>query len=640
MQLIRFNQVSIAYGDHPLLDEVEFQIAPGERVCLIGRNGAGKSTLMKAAAGFVLPDDGNIWQKQDLRVGVLNQDVPIADDQTIYSVIASGLNEVGDLLTEWHQLSQAIHDDNDMKRLEKVQGRLESLDGWTFQLRVEQILERFGLESDALMGSLSGGAKRRVELGRALVNDPELLLLDEPTNHMDIITINWLEKQLKEFKGAVLFITHDRAFLRSLATRIVELDRGQLSNWECGYDMYLERKAHQLVVEETQNAEFDKKLAQEETWIRQGIKARRTRNEGRVRALKALREERSDRRNQQGKAQFSVEAAQRSGKLVVELKNISHGYDGRDLIKNFDFCLMRGDKIGLIGANGVGKSTLLKVLLGDLVPDQGSLRQGTKLQVAYFDQMRAQLDLEKTVIDNVSEGRERITVNGKERHIISYLEDFLFSPRRARTPVKALSGGERNRLLLARLFSKPANLLVMDEPTNDLDVETLELLESILVEFSGTLLLVSHDRDFLDNVVSSSLVFEGEGHIREFVGGFSDWLQQGGSMEQLASSGQFKLGQTKKERMAEKAKEEARAEAETSSESPKKKLSYKLQRELDTLPGEIETLEKKIAKLGKATASNDFYLQDQETVQAALAELEQLKVQLEEKIDRWGELEA
>ena len=639
MQLIRFNQVSVAYGDQPLLDDVEFQIAPGERVCLIGRNGAGKSTLMKVASGVVLPDDGNIWKKQDLRIGILNQDLPVADDQTVYRVIASGLNEVGDLLSEWHQLSQTIDSDADMKKFAKIQSRLESLDGWTLQLRVEQVLERFSLEGDALMGSLSGGARRRVELARALVNDPELLLLDEPTNHMDIITINWLEKQLKEFKGALLFITHDRAFLRSLATRIVELDRGQLSNWECNYDAYLERKAHKLAVEETQNALFDKRLAQEEAWIRQGIKARRTRNEGRVRALKALRDEHSARRNQQGKAQFSVEVAERSGKLVTELKKVSHGYGERTLIEQFDFCLMRGDKVGLVGANGVGKSTLLKILLGDLSPNSGKVRHGTKLEVAYFDQMRAQLDLEKTVIDNVAEGRERITVNGKERHIISYLEDFLFSPRRARTPVKALSGGERNRLLLARLFSKPANLLVMDEPTNDLDVETLELLESILVEFSGTLLLVSHDRDFLDNVVSSSLVFEGDGRIREYVGGFSDWLNQGGSVEKLGEAGQFKAVQSKKGKVEQ---EEVRDKDSCSDvlETPKKKLSYKLQRELDALPGEIEALEQQIATLEKETTSASFYAQEQSVVQSKLSEIEQLNVLLEQKIDRWGELEA
>ncbi|MCY4330166.1 MAG: ATP-binding cassette domain-containing protein, partial [Endozoicomonadaceae bacterium] len=533
MRLIHFNQVSAAYGAQPLLDKADLQITTGERICLIGRNGAGKSTLMKIAAGMLLPDEGDIWKKQGLRIGMLSQDLPVAADKSVYSVIAGGLAETGELLDRWHTLSHAVTETHHMAELERIQEKLEKLDGWSFQQKIEQITERLGLNPDVTIASLSGGEKRRVELGRALINEPELLLLDEPTNHMDILTINWLEKQLSAFRGALLFITHDRAFLRALATRIVELDRGHLTNWECNYNTYLERKAHQLAVEEAQNAEFDKKLAKEEVWIRQGIKARRTRNEGRVRALQALRAERAERRQLQGKAKLLIENKEHSGKRVAELSDICHGYDGRMLIDQFDFCLMRGDKVGLIGSNGSGKSTLLKIILGDLSPQQGQVQHGTKLKVAYFDQMRAQLDLEKTVIDNVAEGRERITVNGKERHIISYLGDFLFPAERAQTPVKALSGGERNRLLLARLFSKPANLLVMDEPTNDLDVETLELLENLLVEFSGTLLLVSHDRDFLDNVVSSVLVLEAEGKITEYVGGFSDWLRQGGSLQLL-----------------------------------------------------------------------------------------------------------
>ncbi|OQX36980.1 MAG: ABC transporter ATP-binding protein [Oceanospirillales bacterium LUC14_002_19_P2] len=633
MTLIRFDDVSIAYGDHPLLDKACLQLEPGERVCLIGRNGAGKSTLLKAASDTIQPDDGHIWRKPGLKVGMLNQDLPVADSKRVYDVVASGLETVGQLLADWHELSMNIQTDADMKKLERVQSQLEAMDGWALQQRVEQTIQKLQLPAVKTMGELSGGWRRRVELARALVSEPDLLLLDEPTNHLDIITIAWLEQQLKDFRGALLFITHDRSFLKALATRILELDRGQLTSWDCNYETYLERKAHQLEVEAEQNALFDKKLAQEEVWIRQGIKARRTRNEGRVRALKALREERLARRKVQGKATFSLDAAERSGKLVVEAQNISKGFEGKPLVHDFSFTLMRGDKVGLIGANGVGKTTLLKMLLGDLEPGAGTIRHGTKMEVAYFDQMRQQLDLEKSVIDNVAEGRERITINGESRHIISYLESFLFSPQRARTPVKALSGGERNRLLLARLFSKPANVLVLDEPTNDLDVETLELLESILVDFPGTVLLVSHDRAFLDNVVSSSLVFEGNGVVREYVGGFEDWLRQGGSMQRLVESGEKVLKPT----------ETQTAKATVAPAQPKptsgKKLSYKLQRELDGLPAEIEQLEEEQQTLENLTAEAGFYQKDQEEVAQVLQRLTDLAGLIEEKMDRWAELE-
>lgn len=633
MILIRFDDVSIAYGDRPLLDKACLQLASGERVCLIGRNGAGKSTLLKLASETIQPDDGCIWRKPGLRAGMLNQDLPVADSKRVYDVVASGLETVGQLLADWHDLSVNIQTDTDMKKLERVQDQLEALDGWALQQRVEQIIQKLQLPADKIMGELSGGWRRRVELARALVSEPDLLLLDEPTNHLDIITIAWLEQQLKDFRGALLFITHDRTFLKALATRILELDRGRLTSWDCNYETCLERKAHQLEVEAEQNALFDKKLAREEVWIRQGIKARRTRNEGRVRALKALREERLARRNVQGKATFSLDAAERSGKLVVEAQNISMGFDGKLLVHDFSFTLMRGDKVGLIGANGVGKTTLLKILLGDLEPDTGTVRHGTRLEVAYFDQMREQLELEKSVIDNVAEGRERVSINGESRHIISYLESFLFSPQRARTPAKALSGGERNRLLLARLFSKPANVLVLDEPTNDLDVETLELLESILVDFPGTVLLVSHDRAFLDNVVSSSLVFEGNGVVREYVGGFEDWLRQGGSIQRLAESGEKILKPT----------EAQTARATVSSVQPKpvsgKRLSYKLQRELDSLPTEIEQLEAEQQALEKLTAETDFYQKNQEEVARVLRRLTDLTDAIEEKMDRWAELE-
>lgn len=630
MPLLRLENISVAYGDQPLLDHADFQIKKGERVCLLGRNGAGKSTLLKLISGRIQADDGSLWFKPGLKIGVLNQDLPGQDDNTVYDVVASGLEEVGDLISRYHHLSLNIQTDSDMKALEQVQQKLEAVDGWRLSQKVETVIAKLNLPAESKMKELSGGWRRRVELARALVNEPDLLLLDEPTNHLDILAIDYLEKSLKEYGGALLFITHDRSFLQALATRIIELDRGQLTSWECNYATFLERKAHALEVEAEQNALFDKKLAQEEVWIRQGIKARRTRNEGRVRDLKKLREERRARREVQGTASFSLEQSDSSGKLVVEVKNLTQVFDDKTVIKDLNLRVMRGDKIGLIGANGVGKSTLLRILLGDLQPTQGEVKMGTKLDVAYFDQMRNQLDLEKSVIDNVAEGRESITINGASRHIISYLGDFLFPAGRCRVPVKALSGGERNRLLLARLFSKPANLLVMDEPTNDLDVETLELLESLLVDFQGTLLLVSHDRTFLDNVVSSTLVFEPGGKINEFVGGFDDWLHQGGALSQLVAEPVTVTPTVKKEPAKPKAEPVAN----------KTKLSYKLQRELDALPAEIEALENELAALEAKTVELDFYLGEQATIQATLDELAQVTQTLEQKMERWLELEA
>lgn len=631
MPLLRFEKVSLAYGDQPLLDHVEFQIRKGERVCLLGRNGAGKSTMMKLVSGSILPDDGTLWRKPGLKVGVLNQDLPDQDEKKVYDVVASGLEAVGELISRYHALSMNISTDADMKALEKVQQQLESVDGWSLSQKVDTVIQKLGLPAEKQMKELSGGWRRRVELARALVGEPDLLLLDEPTNHLDIIAIDWLEKQLKDFSGALLFITHDRSFLQSLATRIIELDRGQLTSWECDYKTFLERKAHALEVEAEQNALFDKKLAQEEAWIRQGIKARRTRNEGRVRDLKKLRDERRQRREVQGNASFGLEQGESSGKLVLEAKNISQSFDQHTVIKDFNLRLMRGDKIGLIGANGAGKSTLLSILLGNLQPESGSVKMGTKLEVAYFDQLRNQLDLEKTVIDNVAEGRESISINGSSRHVIGYLGDFLFPPGRCRVPVKALSGGERNRLLLARLFSKPANLLVMDEPTNDLDVETLELLESLLVEFTGTILLVSHDRTFLDNVVSSTLVFESGGHISEYVGGFDDWLHQGGSISNLVAETQVAK---KEEKVTTRP-----SQTEAASKPVKKKLSYKLQRELDALPGEIEALEEELGELEAQTAESSFYQGDQSEVQSVLSRLAELNELIEQKMERWEELD-
>lgn len=630
MPLLRFEKVSLAYGDQPLLEHAEFQIRRGERVCLLGRNGAGKSTMMKLVAGNIMPDDGTVWRKPGLKAGVLNQDLPDQDDKKVYDVVASGLEAVGELISRFHSLSMNISTDEDMKALEKVQQQLEAVDGWSLSQKVDTVIQKLTLPAEKQMKELSGGWRRRVELARALVSEPDLLLLDEPTNHLDIIAIDWLETQLKDFVGALLFITHDRSFLQSLATRIIELDRGQLTSWECNYNTYLERKAHALEVEAEQNALFDKKLAQEEAWIRQGIKARRTRNEGRVRDLKKLREERRQRREVQGNASFALKQGEASGKLVLEVKDVAQSFDQHTVIKDFSLRVMRGDKIGLIGANGAGKSTLLSILLGNLKPEHGSVKMGTRIDVAYFDQLRNQLDLEKSVIDNVAEGRESISINGANRHVIGYLGDFLFPPSRCRVPVKALSGGERNRLLLARLFSKPANLLVMDEPTNDLDVETLELLESLLVEFTGTILLVSHDRTFLDNVVSSTLVFEPGGQISEYVGGFDDWLRQGGSISALVAEAPSAKKEPKKE-----VKEAAPVTAPA-----KKKLSYKLQRELDALPGEIEALEEELAGLETKTAEPDFYQQDQATVQSVLNRLTRLNTLIEEKMERWEELDS
>ncbi len=634
MPLVRFEGVSTAYGDNPLLDSVDFSIRRGQRVCLIGRNGAGKSTFLKLLQGELHQDSGEIWRKPGLKIAQLPQELPTSDDKLVFDVIAGGLAETGKLLARYHHLVLEVAEDpNVMDELERVQQQLEAIDGWAFHQRIERIIQRLRLPADKPMNELSGGWQRRVILAQALVSDPDVLLLDEPTNHLDILMIKWLEDQLRDFSGAILFITHDRSFLQNLATQIVELDRGHTTEWEGDYASFLLNKEHQLEIEERHNAEFDKKLAQEETWIRQGIKARRTRNEGRVRALEAMRRERAQRRNRQGTANFNVENSESSGKRVVELISVSHGFGNKALIKDLSLTVQRGDKIGLIGSNGCGKSTLLKLLLGQLEPNQGRVEVGTKLEVAYFDQLRDQLDLELSVIDNVAGGRESITINGKDRHIISYLGDFLFSGRRARTPVKALSGGERNRLLLAKLFSKPANLLVLDEPTNDLDVESLELLEELLASFDGTVLLVSHDRTFLDRVVTSSLVFEGQGVIREYVGGFEDWLRQGGSLDQL-------LPESQPSSVEEVTIDQSVvAKPESTKPRAKQKLSYKLQRELEQLPSEIEQLEVDIENLQLTISESDFYQKGQEVVESTLLLLQQTESRLEQKIERWAELE-
>ncbi len=636
MALLKFTNVSLAFGVTPLLDGVSWQIERGERVCIIGRNGTGKSSLLRIVKGEQQADDGEVWRAPALKIGELPQELPRADDRSVFDVVAAGLAGVGELLAEYHHLTQDTSGELDMERLMHVQQELEARDGWRLQQLVESTLSRLQLPAEKTLAELSGGWRRRVLLAQALVAEPDLLLLDEPTNHLDIGAIAWLEDALRGYPGAVLFITHDRAFLQALATRILELDRGNLIDWQGDYASFLVHKEQQLAAEETANALFDKRLAQEEVWIRQGIKARRTRNEGRVRALKAMRNERSERRERQGKANLLLETADKSGKQVILAEHMSYAHPGGEpLIRDLTLLIQRGDRIGLLGPNGSGKTTLLKLLLGDLQPTAGKIQYGTKLEIAYFDQLRLQLEPEKTVIDNLAEGREFITINGQDRHVLSYLGDFLFSPQRARTPVKALSGGERARLLLAKLFSKPANLLVLDEPTNDLDVETLELLEEVLLGFEGTVLMVSHDRAFLDNVVTSTLVFEGEGRVREYVGGYQDWLRQGGSPRLLGV-------QTREDSKPAPAKAEpapAAAPVAAAAAPAKRKLSYKEQRELDALPGAIETAEIELEALQTAIADPGFYQLPNEVTQAKLARMDALQAELDRLIERWAELE-
>ncbi len=622
MALIKLESACLAYGHVPLLDKVDLQIDAGERVCLVGRNGAGKSTLMRVMEGQAELDDGAVWKKPDLRVGILSQEVPQLDDLSVYDVVAGGLDQMGKVIADYHHVLHEMetnYSDGLNNKLARLQDEIDSNDGWNLEQRITSVITKLELPEDALMGSLSGGYKRRVMLARALVLEPELLLLDEPTNHLDVEAIQWMEDFLLSFNGAVLFITHDRTFLRHLATRIVELDRGKITSWPGNYDTYIKTKEERAVIEEQQNALFDKKLAQEEVWIRQGIKARRTRNEGRVRALESLRKERSERLNKVGNVNLQIEKGSNSGKIVAVAEDISKSFGDKVIVKSLTTKIMRGDRIGILGPNGVGKSTLLKMLLGELKPDTGTVELGTKLSVAYFDQQRAVLDPEKTVADNLNFGSDTITINGKSRHVMSYLQDFLFPPARVRSPVKSLSGGERNRLLLARLFIQPANLLVLDEPTNDLDVETLELLEELLCNYDGTLILVSHDRTFLDNVVTSTLAFEGDGVVNEYVGGYEDWLRQSRTRPTPT--------QTKK---ADK--------KETKPEKKKTKLSYKDQYELDTLPQKIESLESEQTEIQNQIAEPDFYQQDKKEVDKTLSRLSELEKELESTYERWEEL--
>ncbi len=624
MALVSLQGVNVGFGGPLLLQGADFSIDRGERVCLVGRNGTGKSTIMRLITGEVTPDGGKIVYQQGVNITLLTQEVPQALFGSVFDVVSSAFGEQGKLLAEYHQVGTRLaheHNEKLMSRLEVIQHEFEASGGWRTQQRVETILSRLKLPGEAEFSELSGGLKRRVLLAKALAGEPDLLLLDEPTNHLDIDAIAWLEQYLIEFGGTLLFVTHDRALLQKLATRIIDLDRGRLTSWPGNYQTYLERKQAALDAETVESAKFDKKLAAEEVWIRQGVKARRTRNEGRVRALEELRRIRSERRETTGAARMPMQEAERTGKLVIEADKVSLSYNDRTVIRDFSATIIRGDKVGIIGPNGSGKTTLLKVLLGELKPQAGTVKLGTNLEVAYLDQHRAQLDDEKTVQDNVANGSDYVTVGGQRRHVIGYLGDFLFEPARARSPVKVLSGGERNRLLLAKLFTRPSNVLVLDEPTNDLDLETLELLEELLMDYSGTVLLVSHDREFLNNVVTSTLVLERGGGVNEYVGGYDDWLRQRGPVVPVSS-------QKHEERKTQPQKEKPR------------KLSFKEQKELEVLPRRIEELEKEQQQIHTSMADPAFYRESGAKVSEFRSRLEVLEKELAVAYKRWEELDA
>jgi ATP-binding cassette subfamily F protein uup len=628
MALISIQDVTVSFGGPLLLDGVDLSIDRGERVCLVGRNGTGKSTIMRLIAGEVKPDSGKIVYQQGVRIMLLTQEVPHTLVGNVFDVVSSAFGEQGQMLAAYHRVSSMLahdHSEKLMAELEDVQHRFESAGGWQMQQRVEEILTRLQLSEDAEFSELSGGLKRRVLLAKALAGQPDLLLLDEPTNHLDIDSISWLEEFLLSYGGTLLFVTHDRALLQKLATRIVDLDRGRLTSWPGSYQTYIELKQAALDAETVENAKFDKKLATEEVWIRQGVKARRTRNEGRVRALKELRRTRSQRREVMGAARLQIQEAERTGKLVIEARNVSYGYCNRPGISDFSTTIMRGDKVGIIGPNGSGKTTLLKILLGDLKPQKGIIRLGTNIEMAYFDQHRAQLDDEKTVQDNVANGSDHVTINGNRRHVIGYLHDFLFTPARARSPVKVLSGGERNRLLLARLFTRPSNVLVLDEPTNDLDIETLDLLEELLMDYPGTVLLVSHDRAFLNNVVTSTLVFEGDGKVNEYVGGYDDWLRQS----------QRKIGVSVVPVNIDEKKAALVPQKEKS-----RRLTFREQKELEALPRHIEELETEQQQIIVVMADPAFYRESGKKVTETMARLEAVEKELFDSYARWEALAA
>ncbi len=628
MPLILLDHVSIAYGHVPLLDDASLQVEAGERVCVIGRNGTGKSTLLQILSGDQTPDSGLVWRQPEIGVARLVQDVPLSSNRPVFDVVAEGLGNLGELVAAYHHAAVEVAErgtDISLNKLGRLQHELEERDGWRLEQRVETVIDRLGLPAEAIVDALSGGWRRRVLLARALVAQPQLLLLDEPTNHLDIEAMMWLEEFLKTYAGAVVFVTHDRVFLQNLATRIVEMDRGTLTSWPGDYTTFLRRKEEWLVSEAAQNDKFDKRLAEEEVWLRQGIKARRTRDEGRVRELMAMRQERAARRAQVGTVHLQAEIGERSGRMVFEAVDISKSFGDKPVVRDLSLRVMRGDRVGLIGPNGSGKTTLLRLLIGEITPDTGDVKRGANVQVAYYDQQREQLDPERTVFDTVGDGNDTVTVNGRTQHIHGYLRDFLFPSERAYARVQTLSGGERNRLVLARLFTQPANVLVLDEPTNDLDIETLELLESYLIEWPGTLLLVSHDRAFIDHVVTSTLVFEGSGHVQEYVGGYEDWLRQRDTRESTAKA--------PPERASRPAVPPATA-------ATRKKPTYREQRELDQLPAQIEALEREQAQLTASIADPYFYRQPAESITQALARLDALTHELHAVYARWDELDS
>ena len=621
MNLVNTINLYLSYGDQPLLDNTSLTIETGERICLVGRNGAGKSTLLNIISGQLVPDEGTISYSKNIRIGALQQEVPADMQGSVYDCIAAGIGSLASVFTDWHHLTlEASNDASVLPRLQKLQDIIEANNAWNLENRIATTLSLLDLPSDTPFDQLSGGMKRRALLGQALVVDPDLLLLDEPTNHLDIDSILWLEDFLLQFRGSLLFITHDRSFLQTLATRIIDLDRGTLTSWPGSYEKYLQTKQSQLDIEVTHNSLFDKKLAKEEVWIRQGIKARRTRNEGRVRALKKLREERMQRRELMGRIKLAQQKSELSGKIVMNAEEVSFQWPDKPIVSNFSCKILRGEKIGIIGPNGCGKSTLIQLLLGKLTPQQGHINLGTKLEIAYFDQHRENIDLEKSVRDNIADGADTITINGRPKHIISYLKDFLFSEKKINMPAKALSGGERNRLLLARLFTRSFNVLIMDEPTNDLDMETLELLEELLVEFKGTLLLVSHDRSFIDHIVTSTLVFESPGKVTEYVGGYEDMLRQQSEKSTPANT--------------EMSPNKSPPQVRTSS------ISQGAQKELKTLPAKIEKLEAKIAEFHLQFAEPEFYQQDQQTIQGLQEQLSSHERSLNDLFERWEFLET
>ena len=633
MPLAALDHVSLAFGHLPLLDQANLQIEPGERVCVLGRNGTGKSTLLRLLSGDQMPDSGSIWLAPGLRVARLDQDVPLSSARSVFDVVAEGLGELSELVATFHHTAVRLATENTpelLERLGRLQHELEERDGWRIEQRVELVLSQLNLPPDVMVDTLSGGWRRRVLLARTLVAVPDLLLLDEPTNHLDLKAIVWLETFLSEYPGTVVFVTHDRAFLQRVAMRIVEIDRGRLTSWPGDYATFLRKKEEWLASEAIRHEKFDKRLAEEEVWLRQGVKARRTRNEGRVRALMAMREERAARRNEPGAVRLQIERAQSSGQLVFELEHVSKAFDG-PVVQDFSARILRGDRIGLIGPNGSGKTTLLKMILGELEPDEGAVRRGAGVLVAYYDQQREQLDPDRTVFDTVGEGNDTVTANGRSRHVNAHLADFLFPPERAQSPVRALSGGERNRLLLARLFTRPANVLVLDEPTNDLDLETLELLEAQLVDWPGTLLLVSHDRAFLDNVITSTLVFEGGGRVREYVGGYEDWLRQRSTDVE---------GLTREAVRSTRAKSSSRdAEPQERADSARK-LSYREQKELEALPVRIDALETEQRTLAESIAAPDFYKEPAAAIASALARVETIERELAALYARWEALDS